>query len=57
MRGVDLSLAVAARRLLVLLVSVLHRHLAKLPRKAGRALTLVPGAALAAIYARQVTHD
>lgn len=56
MCGVDLSLAVATRHLLVLLVSILNGHLAELSSEAGRALTLVPGTALAAIYTWQVTH-
>lgn len=37
-------------------MSVLNRHLAELSSKVGRALTLVPSAALPAIYTRQVTH-
>lgn len=42
--------------LLVLLVSVLDGHLAELPGEAGGALTLVPGAAFAAIDTREMTH-
>lgn len=49
MCGVDLSLAVASRYLLVLLLSILNRHLAKLSSEAGWTVTLVPRAALAAI--------
>lgn len=54
--GVDLSLAVASSLLLVLLLSVLNGHLAELSSEVGRALTLVPGTALATIHARQVAH-
>lgn len=53
---VDLSLTVAAWCLLVLLVSVLNWHLAELSSEVGRALTLLPGAALATIHTRQMTH-
>lgn len=55
-RRVDLSLAVATGRLLVLLVSCLNWHLAEFSSEVGGALTLVSGAALTAIYTWQVTH-
>lgn len=53
--GVDLSLAVTTRCLLVLLVSILHWHLAEFAREVGRTLTLVSGTALPPIYTRKVT--
>lgn len=49
MCGVDLSLAVAARYLLMLLLSILNGHLTKLSSEVGWTVTLVPCTALAAI--------
>lgn len=57
MCGVDLSLAVAARYLLMLLLSILNGHLAKLSSEVGWTVTLVPRTALAAIDTREVTNN
>lgn len=54
--GVNLSLAVGTQSLMVLLASILNRHLAELSCEVWRALALVPGTALPPVYTWQVAH-